>query len=288
MSPDDPGIVVVKVGGGDALDMAAIWDDIAALHEAGVPLVIVHGGNAALTRLQSEVGRPARFVTDGDGRTSRYTDADAMRLFTMAYPGEQNTRHVVALQGRGVSAVGLTGVDGGILRATRRSTIRILEDGKKQVLRDDHVGRLDEVDATLIRMLVEKDYVPVLTVPALAVDDGVGVAVNVDGDTVVSRLAVALSARCLVFLSDVPGLLADVSDAGSLIRRVSTDAAWDTAVAAGGGRMRRKVEGARRGVEGGIGTVVFAPGTVVSPISSALDGEGTHFLLPTTVEEAAQ
>lgn len=285
---ESTGPIVVKVGGGADIAFDALYDDLAALMRSGTPWVLVHGGNALLTELQERVGTPPRFVTDGRGKVSRYTDAETMELFAMAYAGALNTRHVAALRARGIDAIGLSGVDGGLLVGTRQPTIRVVEEGKKKVLRDDHVGTLHTVNGDLLRLLLGNGYAPVVTLPAYA--DGPegagGVPINIDGDTAAFRIAEALGARALVYLSDVPGLLRDPEDRGSLIQEIAGEAGWQEALTVGKGRMRRKVEGARDAVAAGIPLVVFRDASAPEPVSSAIRGEGTHFRGPVPVREA--
>jgi len=142
---------------------------------------------------------------------------------------------------------------------------------KPRVFRDDHAGTIEAVDATLVRLLMENGYVPVLTPPALA--EG-GVPINVDGDKLALELAEALRAEGLLFFSDTPGLLADKDDESTLIRSLDV-ANPEEALAVAAGRMVVKVESAVKAVERGVGQVIFADARVERPISRALAGEGT-------------
>jgi [amino group carrier protein]-L-2-aminoadipate 6-kinase len=264
-------MLVVKIGGGAGIGedaFARFAADIAALDR---PLVIVHGGNAAFSALSRELGMPPRMVTSSSGRVTRYVDAATMDAMLMAYCGKVNKRLVATLRAAGVNAVGLSAIDGGIAVGRRKPTLRGAEEGKTRVFRDDHAGTIEAVDATLVRLLMENGYVPVLTPPALA--EG-GVPINVDGDKLALELAEALGAEGLLFFSDTPGLLADKDDESTLIR--SLDAAKpEDALAAAAGRMVVKVESAVKAVERGVGQVIFADARVERPISRALAGEGT-------------
>lgn len=279
---DTNGLLVIKIGGGAELDLDALWDDLAALHQNGRRFVLVHGGNAALTALQERLGQPPRFVENGRGGVSRYTDAETMELFSMVYAGQMNVRHVCGLRARGVNALGLTGVDGGLLVGERQPALRCIEDGKKKVLRDDHTGTLTRVNAPLLELLLDQGYVPIVTVPAYAEgpEGAGGVPINVDGDTATLRIAMALGASELVFLSDVPGLLRDIEDRDSLISEIQTPEAWWDAEQVARGRFRRKLEAVREAVANGVGTVVIASGSVARPVSQALEGSGSHFRDP--------
>ncbi len=118
------------------------------------------------------------------------------------------------LQRNGVNAVGLSGLDGRIWEGVRKATITILEAGKKKVLRDDFTGKVEKVNLGLIHLLLNGGFTPVLTPPAISYE---GEAINVDGDRAAAMLASALKVDKLIILSNVPGLLRDVQDEGSLI-----------------------------------------------------------------------
>ncbi len=264
-------MLVIKIGGGAAIDAAAYThfaDDLAIL---GQPAIVVHGGNAEFSQLSRQLGMPPRMILSASGRVSRYTDEVTMDAMLMAYCGKVNKRLVTALQHAGVNAVGLSALDGRIALGRRKPVLRGTEEGKPKVLRDDHAGTLEEIDPRLIRLLLDAGYLPVLTPPALGEE---GVPINIDGDKLALGLAEALGASHLLFFSDTPGLLADKDDETTLIREVAADAPG-TALGAAGGRMVVKVEAALAAISRGVGRVVFADGRVERPISRALDGEGT-------------
>jgi acetylglutamate/LysW-gamma-L-alpha-aminoadipate kinase len=194
-----------------------------------------------------------------------------MDAMLMAYCGKVNKRLVATLRAAGVNAVGLSAIDGGIAVGRRKPVLRGTEDGKTKVLRDDHAGTLETVNPSLVRLLLENGYVPVLTPPALGEE---GVLINVDGDKLALELASVLAADGLLFFSDTPGLLQNREDETSLI--VDIDASSpESALAAAAGRMVVKVEAALGAVERGVGRVIFADGRIPNPITAALRGQGT-------------
>ncbi len=264
-------MLVIKIGGGAAIGEGGYANFAADLAELDEPAVVVHGGNAEFSRLSRELGMPPRMITSASGRVSRYTDAATMDAMLMAYAGKVNKRLVATLQAAGVNAVGLSAIDGRIAWGRRKPVLRGTEDGKPKVLRDDHAGTLEGVDARLVRLLLEAGYLPVLTPPALGEE---GVPINVDGDKLALELAIALGADGLFFFSDTPGLLADKEDEASLVREIDA-ASPKAALAAAGGRMVVKVEAALGAIERGVKRVVFADGRVERPIRRALAGEGT-------------
>ena len=266
-------MLVIKLGGSRGIDTEAFVADLAAVVRGGEQVVFVHGGNKELDDLCERLGVPVRQVTSATGQVSRFTDAETMDAFLMAYAGRINKRLVEKLQALGVNAVGLTAMDGRIASGRRKSAIRIIEEGKPKMLHGDFAGSIETIDPTLPRLLVENGYLPVLTPPAISGD---GEAINVDGDKLAMELAVALGADALLIFSNTPGLLADVNDEGSLVRHIPFAGETDeTALSMAQGRMKKKVLSAFNALKGGVGRVVFADARVAEPVQRALRGEGT-------------
>jgi len=265
-------MIVVKIGGGAGIteeSYANFAEDFATLSQ---PAVLVHGGNAEFSQLSRDLGRPPRMVTNEKGRVSRYTDRETIDMMLMAYAGKVNKRIVATLQAAGVNAVGLSGIDGRIATGRRKAAIRIVEDGRPKVLRDDHAGTIEHVDTTLVHLLLEAGYLPVITPPALALDEGT--PINVDGDKLSLALATDLGADAIYFFSDTPGLLMDKDDEGTLIREIDV-ADPEAALESAQGRMKVKVESAIKAIEQGVGKVVFSDARATHPLQRAMTGEGT-------------
>ncbi|MFG0319540.1 MAG: [LysW]-aminoadipate kinase [Planctomycetota bacterium JB042] len=260
---------VVKIGGSAGVDLDAVCDDVAAARARG-PLVLVHGCSHAANLLQEALGQPPRFVTSPSGYESRFTDRRALEILVQA-AGGVNAAIVERLQRRGVRAVGLSGLDGGLWKGPRKTAIRAVEGGRVRVLRDGYTGAVREVDASLLRPLLAAGCLPVLGPPALSDD---GFAVNVDGDRAAAATAAALGADTLAILSNVPGLLADVDDPASLVREIPAGD-LDGATTFAKGRMRIKLLGAKEALAGGVRRVVLGDARVERPITRALDGRGT-------------
>jgi len=269
-------MLVIKLGGSAGINTDYTLDDLAALWP-GERVVFVHGANAALDAFMKEHGREPRLVTSSTGQISRFTDRETMDDMLAIYAGRVNKRIVEGLQARGANAVGLSGIDGGIARGTRKDALRIVEDGKPKVLRGDYAGSLKQINTDLLTLLLDNGYLPVLTPPALSQN---GEAINVDGDKLALRLALALQAKALVILSNTAGLLADVNNPGSLIRQidVASDESIDAAMTAAGGRMKKKVQAGIDAVREGIPLVVFGDANVERPITAAMNGQGTQLL----------
>ncbi len=264
-------IIVVKLGGTEGVDFSGICQDAAKMISDGQRLVLVHGGSAEANALGKAVGKPPRFVTSPSGYTSRYTNRETLEVFAMAVNGKVNTFLVEQLQMLGVNALGLSGVDGGLLKAKRKTAIRIVENGRKKMLRDDYTGKIKEVNVSLLQALLDSGYTPV--VAPMAVSEK-GEALNVDADRAAAEIAAALNADTLLLLTAVPGLMREFPDEGTLIKEITT-AGLEKSIEYAQGRMKKKVLGASEALANGVKQVIIADGRVENPISNALAGNGT-------------
>jgi acetylglutamate/LysW-gamma-L-alpha-aminoadipate kinase len=264
-------MLIIKVGGSEGIDLAAVCADVAALVKEGQRLVLVHGGSHRTNVVAEKLGHPPRFVTSVSGFTSRRTDRETLRIFEMVYCGEVNKGVVEMLQALGVNAVGLSGLDGRLLEGKRKDAIKIVENGRRLVLRDDYTGTVEKVNVALLNLLLDNGYLPVVTPPAISTEHE---AINVDGDRAAAMIAAALKAEQLIILSNVPGLLREFPDESTLIPRIEVARANEFMQHAQG-RMRIKVLGAMEAIQMGVGQVVFADGRAPAPVHAALAGQGT-------------
>lgn len=264
-------MIVIKVGGSKGIDYDALCDDLAALWQSNQRMVLVHGGSAETNELATALGHPPRFVTSPSGYTSRYTDRRTLEIFEMVYCGTANKSLVERLQGRGVNALGLSGLDGRLLQAKRKDAIRIIEHGRQKVLRDDWTGTISDVNVSLLTLLLDGDYLPI--VAPLACGER-GEALNTDGDRAAAAIATALRADTLLLLSNVPGLLRNFPDESTLITHIARSEVEEYAEYAEG-RMKKKVLGAAEALEQGVQRVIIGDARSTEPISRALEGTGT-------------
>ncbi|MCD6553802.1 MAG: [LysW]-aminoadipate kinase [Anaerolineae bacterium] len=264
-------MIVVKIGGVEGLGIEPLCADVAHLIGNGEQVVLVHGGSHRTNVISEKLGHPPRFVTSVSGHVSRYTDRETLEIFAMVVAGQVNKLLVERLQGLGVNAVGLSGPDGRLLEGRRKSALKIVEKGKRKVLRGEWSGVIQRVNVSLLRLLLDHGYTPVIAPLAISHE---GEMVNVDGDRAAAAVAAALGAETLVLLSNVPGLLRDFPDEGSLIRSIGrgeVEAYFPYAR----GRMKKKLLGATEALEDGVGRVIIADGRAQNPIRRALAGEGT-------------
>jgi acetylglutamate/LysW-gamma-L-alpha-aminoadipate kinase len=264
-------MIVVKIGGSRGINLDFVCADIAALAQQDQKIILMHGAGNEANELGEKLGNPAKHVTSPQGFTSRYTDRATLEIYVMAACGKINTFLVEKLQRLGVNALGLSGVDGRLLEGTRKDAIRIVENGRQRILRDDYTGKVEKVNADLLRVLLERNYVPVIAPLAISYQ---GDALNVDGDRAAAMIAGALGADQLIILTNVPGLLQNFPDEASLIAKIDKQRV-EQSISFAEGRMKKKVLGASEALALNVRQVIFADGRVEQPLQRALEGKGT-------------
>jgi acetylglutamate/LysW-gamma-L-alpha-aminoadipate kinase len=260
-------MMVVKIGGGEGTNLENLVKDVVSYKD----IIIVHGGSDHLNTLSVELGVPPKFVTSPSGHTSRVTDEKTLDLIRMAYAGSINKKLVEMLRVGGVNAIGLSGIDGGLLKGKKKGSIKYIEQGKVKILHNDNTGTVEKVNVDLLNLLLGAGYVPVITIPIEAEGGG---SLNADADRAAASIASAVKAESLVLLTNKPGLLKNADDDSSLIDEVKgpqIDQAMDYAQ----GRMKKKVLAAKEALTGGVPKVVISNANAERPLTKALAGEGT-------------
>ncbi|SRR5713226_9245651 len=270
--------LVVKIGGGAGIATGDIVREIAQCVAGGQRVVLLHGGSDLTNTLSERLGHPVRMITSPGGMVSRYTDGETLRIYMMAVVGQVNTELVALLQQQGVNALGLTGVDGRLLLARRKSVVRsVTPDGRTHILRDDYTGQIQQVNDALLRQLLDAGYTPVIAPLALSQD---GECLNVDGDRAAAAVAARLHANALVIMTNVPGLLANPEDNATLIRTIPADQLADY-IGYAQGRMRKKLLGAQEALQGGVPQVLIGSTSLLG----VLRGVGTTIGVGVPIEE---
>ena len=199
---------VIKAGGG-ALEREAtlktFLEQVEVFHQVGIRVVLVHGGGTQSSELSKALGAEARFV---EGR--RVTDEKALEVAAMVLNGAVNTQILAACRRLGLPAVGLSGVDAGLIQARKRPPVRVGE----EIVDYGFVGDIVSIDPRVLNSLMDSGYVPVVSPLSAAAD---GTVLNINADTVASALAVALKAEKLLFLTGAAGILERPDDPGSLV-----------------------------------------------------------------------
>lgn len=241
---------VIKIGGSTLGAEDTTLKDVAALQRAGERVVVVHGGGAMITEWLDRMQVHSEFV---DGLRS--TSAEAINVVVAVLRGVINTQLVAELGALGATAVGLSGVDGGLVRAERYDS------------RLGYVGQITGVNGELLTSLLDAGVVPVIAPIGLEAPEQ---PLNINADTVAGEIARAIGARRLVFLTDVDGLL---DGSGAVIERLTSSQAaalrTDGTIAGG---MIPKVEACFRATEGG-GVALMANGRTPATLSRIVGGE---------------
>jgi acetylglutamate kinase len=203
-------VFVLKVGGeifASPETTRALMEQVAILHQVGIRLVLVHGGGPQSTELATALGVSTQFIA---GR--RVTDAKSLEIASMVLNGQINTRILAACRDLDVPAVGISGVDAGLIKAHKRPPVEV--EGENGTVDYGYVGDIDEVDPGIVFKQLDSGIMPVIS-PLSA--DASGTLLNINADTVASALAVALGAEKLILATGAPGILEDEKDPRSLI-----------------------------------------------------------------------
>jgi acetylglutamate kinase len=267
---------VVKVGGEVLADpklRKALAEQIALLWSFSIRVVVVHGGGAELDAACAALHIPVEKVA---GR--RVTSPEVLDAAKMVFAGQVHLDLLAELQAAGVPAVGLTGLDAGLLKAHQRPPVAVVADGATEAQLVDFglVGDIDTVDPHVIHHLLEGGFVPVVA----PLSGGEGTAIyNTNADTIAASLASALQAEKLFFLLSVPGLLKDVAKASSLIPHATLAelAEYEASGSISGG-MRPKLAAVKAALQGGLASAHLVSGSVPDALLAEVftnEGSGT-------------
>ena len=202
-------VFVIKAGGevfADPAQASALIEQVGILHQVGIRTVLIHGGGPQSTKLATELGLETQFV---EGR--RVTDSESLNVAMMILNGQINTRILAACRDLQIPAVGISGVDAGLIRAHRRPPV---ERANASTVDYGFVGDIDSVDADILRKQLDNGLMPVVS--PLSCDES-GTLLNINADTVAAAIAAELDAEKLILLTGAPGVLEDASDPNSLI-----------------------------------------------------------------------
>jgi acetylglutamate kinase len=241
---------VVKLSGKvteEPENLASLAEELALMHQVGIRICVIHGGGKQLTDLAEQMGVEQTII---NGR--RVTDDATLDMAKMLFAGKINTDILAALRRRGVEAVGLSGVDGGIVLAERRPAGQVLNraTGESEHIDFGHVGDVVEINDRLLQVLLDHDYMPIVS--SLGAD-AEGRVFNINADTIAAEIAVRLQAEKLVMLSDVDGIYLRPGERATKISRLTAaevESLITDGVATGGmiPKLQNITEILRRGV----------------------------------------
>jgi len=202
-------VFVIKVGGevfADPVLTTALVEQVGILHQVGIRTVLIHGGGPQSTELASALGLDTQFI---EGR--RVTNSDSLNVAAMILNGQVNTKILACCRDLQIPAVGISGVDAGLIRAHKRPPV---EREGEDAIDYGFVGDIDSVEADILRKQLDNGLMPVVS--PLSCDES-GVLLNINADTVAAAIAAELNAEKLILVTGATGILEDVDDPGSLI-----------------------------------------------------------------------
>ncbi|MEM2337331.1 MAG: [LysW]-aminoadipate/[LysW]-glutamate kinase [Candidatus Bathyarchaeia archaeon] len=261
-------LIVVKAGGNVLKNnLGEIASDVGdVVHKGGNSVIFVHGGGAEVTAIAEKLGQEQKFVISPEGFRSRYTDKDTVEIYNMVMSGKINKKIVSVFQSCGVRSIGLSGVDGGLLKAKRKERMIIVDErGRKKVIDAGFSGKIHEVNSELLKLLIGNGYVPVISPVAIGEEFEL---LNVDGDRAAASIAGAVKADKLVLLTDVEGVILD----GKVVPITKSSEIKEALPKIGAG-MSTKVHAAAEALNIGVKEVIISSGLRKSPITSAIRHE---------------
>ncbi len=262
-------MLVVKAGGRVLTsNMENIARSIVKWWQSNHKIVFVHGGGDVVSDMCRRLGIEPKFVVSPSGIRSRYTDEAELEVYVQVMAGKINKAMVSTLQRLGGRAVGLSGVDGGLLVAERKKKIIIVDEhGRKRVIDGGYTGQVKLVNQSIIQILADNGYIVVVSPIALGTE---GEILNIDGDQAAAAIAKALNADTLVLMSDVDGVFYN----DRLVERLTPLEAVELSAKIGVG-MNRKLMLAADAVQNGVRQALICSGLGDDPLGSINTLKGT-------------
>ncbi len=258
--------IVIKIGG-DLLkeNLNYVISDLIKIHADNKKIILCHAGADIVTTVAEKMGKPQIFTFSTKGYKARYVDEETRDIYLMVVAGLNNKRIVKEMIVKDLPAVGISGVDGGMIIAERFKKAMVILDGKKK-LKDNYTGKPSKLNVQLIETLWEKNYIPVIASVAISEDNEI---VAGDSDRISNAIAVATKADKLILLTDVDGVL---DKNNKLINHINNQSADSTLENVTGG-MKTKLITALKSASEGIKQVIIASGLRENPILKALANE---------------
>ena len=199
--------IVVKYGGNAMLNdelKRAVIEDVILMSCVGIRTVLVHGGGPEIEAMLKKTGKESRFING-----LRYTDEETMDIVQMVLCGKVNKEITALIQKTGGKAIGLCGIDGGLLKARRMKSEDL-----------GLVGEIEQVDISMLNTVLDAEVIPVISSVAYGTGQDEGKALNINADIAAAKIAAALGAEKLVLMTDVRGILRDIKDEDTLVKSI--------------------------------------------------------------------
>lgn len=269
VSPVKPGSradrIVIKYGGNAMMDdelKASVAGDIISLKKMGLNPVIVHGGGPAVSNQMKKEGIEPEFI-----HGQRKTDEQTLEIAEMVLSGRVNKELVGLINERGGNAVGISGKDGAFVKSHKKKK-EINIDGETRQVDMGRVGEVYSVDTTLVEILLENDFIPVIS-PICSGDEGGDF--NVNADILAGEIAASLKADSLLFLTDVNGIYRETDDDTSRLIKIDIEKAESLIGSVISGGMIPKVESAVKAIKNGVNTVRIIDGTMKHSLKQSFE-----------------
>jgi len=256
-------MIVIKFGGSVLNELhPSIIEDLRQISQ-NEKVVLVHGGGNEVTSMATKLGKEQKFIVSPSGIRSRFTDKETAEIYTMVMSGKINKIIVKMMVEAGIKAVGISGIDAGILRAIRKAKLTVLnEKGRKMIIEGGYTGKIQAVETPLLNILTENGYLPVVSPIALSENYEF---LNVDGDRAAAYIAGNLKADKVIFLTNVNGLHLD----DKLVKNLTASQAKEALPKIGFG-MEKKILASTEALMLGAKEVIISSGKVSNPITSAI------------------
>lgn len=257
-------MIVIKFGGSVLYELhPSIIEDLHQISQ-NEKMVLVHGGGNEVTNIATKLGKEQKFIVSPSGIRSRFTDKETAEIYTMVMSGKINKIIVKMMVEAGIKAVGISGIDAGILRAIRKAKLTVLnEKGRKMIIEGGYTGKIQTVETSLLNILTENGYLPVVSPIALSENYEF---LNVDGDRAAAYIAGNLKADKVIFLTNVNGLHLD----DKLVKNLTVSRAKEALPKIGFG-MEKKILASTEALMLGAKEVIISSGKVSDPVTSAIN-----------------
>lgn len=260
-------MIIIKIGGGESINIPAIAEDIAIIEDS---VIIVHGANYYRDWLLDKIGFRKEILTSVKGFSSVYSTPELLDTMMMTYSGLRNKRIVEIFHQKGINAIGLSGIDGGLIRGIRNKGIRVIENGKKKIKRDLS-GKANSINTQLLKSLLSKGFTPIITMPIL---DENNVAINSENDDVVRLMAKVFNPSKIYFLVESKGYI-DINT-GEKINHLNLQE-LENLIQNSESRIQRKLHAIKNMIQVGKSEIIMSDGRIKNPLLNS--NQGTLFTL---------
>lgn len=260
---------IIKIGGGQLINLKEIIADLKTLDKK---YLIVHGANYLRNSIAEKLGYRVKTIKSPSGNESIRSDSDLMDIFLMTYAGLRNKRLVELARQNNINAIGLSGIDGGLITGTKNKKIISQENNKLKVIKNDLSGKPSKINQELISLLLKNNYVPFVCPPILSEEN---IVLNTENDDIVSLFCSRITSfNTVIQFIEAPGILKDKNNPNTLIKNIKFNELDFIEKNHTAGRMKRKVRAIKNNFKSNnINKVIVADGRIKKPINNAINND---------------